>query len=154
MNDRARTTLIALAAALVLPCATAEAQTHVATGSLTIERALTVNTVRPMAFGAVGGQVDPFSTSMASEAIIEVTGDPGRLYRITLPASIAADQMGSTVDSFTLRSQNSGDITHTLTAHMNALGTDRLHIGGRLRGAHGMQIVGVKAVVPLTIDYE
>ena len=96
----------------------------------------------------------PFSTGMPNEAIIEVTGDPGRMYRITLPDSIAAGHMGSTVDSFTLRSQNSGDITRTLTAHMNALGTDRLHIGGRLRGANGLLIVGVKAVIPLTIDDE
>ncbi|WGM31853.1 DUF4402 domain-containing protein [Brevundimonas sp. NIBR11] len=132
----------------------AQTQTRPATGSIVIERALTVSGVRPMTFKESGREIDAVSGSEISEAIIEVTGDPGRVYRVRLPAAIEADGLGSTIDSFTLRSDNSGDISETLTARMDAHGFDRLHVGGQLRRTPGLVITEVSAAIPLSIDYE
>ncbi|MFC5344411.1 DUF4402 domain-containing protein [Brevundimonas staleyi] len=139
--------------ALCAMAAPALAQQRPATASITIERALTVTGIRPMGFEATGGQVDAVGGG-TTEAIIEVTGDPGRIYRVQLPGSIKADGLGSMIDTFTLRSDNSGDISETLTARMDANGFDRLHVGGRLRRAPGLVITEVSAAIPLSIDYE
>lgn len=145
----------ALALALcTLAAGPALSQTRQATAMITIERALTVSGVRPMTFKENGGEVDAVAGSEVSEAIIEVTGDPGRVYRVRLPDNIKADGVGSTIDSFTLRSDNSGDISETLTARMDAHGFDRLHVGGHLRRVPGLIITEVSAAIPLSIDYE
>ncbi len=107
-----------------------------------------------MSFKETGGEVDAISGGAATEAIIEVTGDPGRVYRVRLPDMIEAGTEGATIDSFTLRSDNSGDISETLTARMDAHGFDRLHVGGQLRRTAGLVITEVSAAVPLSIDYE
>ena len=129
-------------------------QSRQSTATITVERALTVSGVRPMTFKESGREVDAVSGSEVSEAVIEVTGDPGRVYRVRLPENIEADGMGSTIDSFTLRSDNSGDISETLTARMDAHGFDRLHVGGQLRRTPGLIITEVSAAIPLSIDYE
>lgn len=130
------------------------AQTRSASASMTIERALTVNTVRPMVFGDPTGAFEVDGSDIVTEAVIEVTGDPGRVYRVTLPVSIDVGSSGSKIDTFTLWSENSGDITTSLTARMNALGSDRLYIGGHLRGFQGLSVSGVTSAVPMGIDYE
>lgn len=146
---------LALALALSgLATGPALSQTRQATGTITVERALTVTGVRPMTFSEAGRQVDAVAGSQVSEAIIQVTGDPGRVYRVRLPADIDADDRGSTIGSFTLRSENSGDISETLTARMDERGLDRLHIGGRLRLVAGLVLTEVSAAIPLSIDYE
>lgn len=129
------------------------AQSQTSTAGITIERSLRVRSVRPITFDPVGATVDPVSSGAVTEAVIEVTGDPGRAYRVTLPASIQADEIG-TIDGFTLHSETSGDITVTLSGQMNELGSDRLHIGGRLRSLPGLLISGIRAAVPMTLDYE
>lgn len=130
------------------------AQSQTSTGSITIERALTVDSLRPMAFTRPGSSIDQITSTVVTEAVIEVTGDPGRVYRVSLPRSIDADLLGSVIDTFTLRSENLGDITETMTARMNADGFDRLYIGGRLRGKSSVLLTGVVTAVPLTVDYE
>lgn len=132
----------------------AQTRPATATATMTIERALTVSGVQAMTFKDTGGQVDAMAGGEVTEAIIEVTGDPGRVYRVRLPAMVAADQAGSTIDSFTLRSDNSGDISETLTARMDAEGFDRLHVGGQLRRTPGLVITEVSTAIPLSIDYE
>ena len=132
----------------------AAAQSRPAQASLTIERALTVSRVRPMTFKEGEGEVDAVASGSSTEGIIEVTGDPGRVYRVRLPEEIATGTEGATIDSFTLRSDNSGDISESLTARMDAHGFDRLHVGGRLRRTAGLVITEVSAAVPLSIDYE
>ena len=141
---------------LALMCAAgpAFAQSRPATAALTVERALTMTGVQPMTFDAGHREVDAIASSSVSEAIIEVTGDPGRVYRVRLPETVAADDAGTTIGSFTLRSDNSGDISESLTARMDANGFDRLHVGGRLIRAPGLIITEVSAAVPLSIDYE
>lgn len=146
--------ILLLALATALCAGPSLAQSSSSAGAITIERAVTVNAVQPMSFAATGSSSNAVSSGAMTEAIFEVTGDPGRVYRVRLPESIEADREGSTIDSFTLRSENSGDITETLTARMNAEGSDRLHIGGRLRGVRGMLITGTRAGIPMSVDYE
>ena len=143
-----------LALALSLVATPLLAQSQTSTGSITIERALTVDALRPMAFRGPGSSIDPISSNVVTEAVVEVTGDPGRVYRVSLPRSIDADLIGSVSDTFTLRSENLGDITETMTSRMNADGFDRLYIGGRLRGKSAVLITGVVTAVPVTVDYE
>lgn len=140
--------------ALLLGLTAAPAVAQVAGGSITIERALTVTSARPMAFGLSDEGVDAVASGEVSEAIIEVTGDPGRVYRIHLPDSVAAGPDGAVVEDFTLRSENSGDISHTLIARMDVRGFDRLYVGGRLRHSGGLSFTDINAAIPLTIDYE
>lgn len=146
--------LIVIGLCLASDPALAQARRARATSTIAIERAVTVSGVRPMSFREVGGEVDAVSGGGGTEAIIEVTGDPGRVYRVRLPDMIAAGAEGATIDSFTLRSDNSGDISETLSARMDAHGFDRLHVGGRLRRTAGLVITEVRAAVPVSIDYE
>lgn len=139
---------------LLLGLAASPVLAQVAGGSITIERALTVASARPMAFGLSDEGVDAVASGEISEAIIEVSGDPGRVYRIHLPDSVAAGPEGAFVEDFTLRSENSGDISRTLIARMDANGFDRLHVGGRLRHRGGISFSDINAAIPLTIDYE
>lgn len=141
-------------AALLFSLAAVPTLAQVAGGSITIERALTVTSARPMAFGLSDEGVDAVASGAMSEAIIEVSGDPGRIYRIHIPDSVAAGPDGVVVEDFTLRSENSGDISRSLIARMDANGFDRLHVGGRLRHAGSLGFTDISAAIPLTIDYE
>ncbi len=129
-------------------------QTRPATGSLTIERPLTIVAVRPMRFDRADSGIDAVPSRSATEAIIQITGDPGRIYRVRLPETIDADDAGSLIGSFTIWSDNAGDISQTLTAHMDSEGVDRLHVAGLLRRVDGIAVTDVLAAIPLSIDYE
>lgn len=83
-----------------------------------------------------------------------MTGDPGRLYRVRLPAAFASSTAGVTVDSFTIWSDDSGDTSNTLTARMDGSGQDRLRIGGSLRRSSTLVITDVTTAIPLSVDYE
>lgn len=146
--------LVVIGVSLASGPAEAQSRRARATSAITIERALTVSGVRPMSFRETGGEIGALSLGGATEAIIEITGDPGRVYRVRLPDMIPTASEGATIDSFTLRSDNSGDISETLTARMDAQGFDRLHVGGQLRRTPGLVVTEVSAAIPLSIDYE
>jgi len=129
-------------------------QSRIADGAVTIERALTISTVRALSFGRVPANGATVPASGSTDAIIQVTGDPGRLYRVRLPAAISTSTPGITVDSFTIWSDNSGDISNTLTARMDGSGQDRLRIGGSLRRSSTLVITDVTTAIPLSVDYE
>lgn len=122
--------------------------------SITIERSLTVASVRPMIFHRAPSQPETAALAQSGEAVIRVTGDPGRVYRVSLPSSIVAQPGDLTVDTLTIVSENSGDITQTLTARMDSKGLDRLHISGLLRQVGGVTLTDVTAAVPVGVDYE
>lgn len=147
-----RTLLCALAFAAL--AGQVQAQSRSAVSALTIERPLQVSTVRPLTFGP--SQVDGTiaSPTNPTEAVIQVTGDPGRIYRVRLPAAIATGVPGATIEGFTIWSDNSGDISRTLTARMDDVGHDRLHIGGSLRRSGTLVLTEVTAAIPLSVDYE
>ncbi|NJC41689.1 hypothetical protein GGQ87_001947 [Brevundimonas alba] len=145
----------AILLAVAAPALAQESVPHpVASGSITIERPLTVASVQPMSFSPVSSRAEAAVTAKAGEAVIRITGDPGRVYRVTLPDSILAQPGGLTVDSFTIVSDNSGDITSSLTARMDSTGRDRLRISGLLRDASGLSLSDVTAAVPVGVDYE
>lgn len=130
------------------------AQTRSTTGTITVERALTISTVRPLSFGPsqVNGSI--VASTGTTQAVIQVTGDPGRIYRVRLPATIATSTPGATIDGFTIWSDNSGDISETLTARMDGTGQDRLHIGGSLRRSSTLIVSEFTTAIPLSVDYE
>lgn len=125
-----------------------------ASASITIERSLTVASLRPMSFSPVSSHADIAAVAQSGEAIIRVTGDPGRLYRISVPRSVVAQPGDLTVDTLAIVSDNSGDITRTLTARMDGDGVDRLRISGMLRGSNDIRLSNVTAAVPVGVDYE
>lgn len=130
------------------------AQSRTATGTIIVERALTISTVRSLSFGpSRGNEAIPISTA-PTQAVIQVTGDPGRIYRVRLPAVISTSTPGATIEGFTIRSDNSGDISQTLTAQMDGTGKDRLHIGGSLRRPSTLTLSEVTTAIPLSVDYE
>ena len=147
-----------LAASLCAVAAPAFAQTAEspprASGSLTIERSLTIAAVQPMSFNPVSTRKGVVVTTQSGTAIIRVNGDPGRVYRVTLPAAIVARPGDLAVDVFTVISDNSGDITRNLTARMNSEGSDRLRITGLLRQPADIGLANVNAAVPIGVDYE
>jgi Domain of unknown function (DUF4402) len=147
-----RTLLCALAFAAL--AGQVQAQSRSAVSALTIERPLQVSTVRPLTFGP--SQVDGSIAAPTgpTEAVIQVTGDPGRIYRVRLPAAIATGVPGATIDGFTIWSDTSGDISQTLTAKMDNTGHDRLRIGGSLRRSGTLVLTEVVAALPLSVDYE
>lgn len=145
---------LGLALLLCAPAGNVLAQSRMAEGAITIERALTVSTVRPLSFGRTSADGVPLPAGLATDAVIQITGDPGRVYRVRLPAAVRTESPAATIDSFTIRSDNSGDISETLTARMDLAGQDRLHISGSLRQSSGIIITDVTAAIPLSVDYE
>ncbi len=125
-----------------------------ANASLTIERSLTIAAVQPMSFNPVSTSTGVVVTTQSGTAIIRVSGDPGRVYRVNLPAEIVASPGDRPVDVLTVISDNSGDITSNLTARMNAEGSDRLQITGLLSQPSGIALTNVSAAVPIGVDYE
>lgn len=134
------------------------AQTHdqpARTGaSITIERSLTISSVQRMSFAPATSRAGSAVMTQSSEAVIRVTGDPGRVYRVTLPAAVVAQPGDLSVEAFTVISENSGDITDSLTARVDDSGLDRLHISGRLNQSSGITLTNVTASVPVGVDYE
>lgn len=136
------------------------AQTRVATGTIQIERALTLSNVQSMSFVAtrrnLGGAsiVEEPAAASTAPAVIDITGDPGRVYKIQLPETINAEAADTVIDGFKVWSETMGDVTTTMSGRLNSEGHDRLLISGVLTGASGMIISNVSAAVPVSIDYE
>lgn len=148
------TALAMISIAAPVRAQTAELPPRTAAGSITVERSLTISSVQPMSFASTTTRADSAVVAQSTEAVIRVTGDPGRVYRVTLPESVVAQPGDATVDALRVVSDNSGDITSTLTARMDASGLDRLHISGRLSQSNGITLTNVTAAVPVGVDYE
>lgn len=134
-----------------------------ASGSITIERGLNISTVSPMELRAArsvsggtttgGGGANVTSAGGGdSPAIIAVTGDPGRLYRVRMPQFIDAGGQG-TIETLIIRSRNAGDISKSRVGRMDASGQDVLTVTGRLHTKRDEE-VSVTTTVPLSVDYE
>lgn len=144
--------ILSLAAALA---GAAPAFTQTADSSLTVQRSLSVATVRATQVASPGqgatlslrALVDP-----DAPAEVQVTGDPGRVYRIRIPTSLMAADGQTIIDDLKIWSANSGDVSTTRVAHMDLQGRDLLRITGRLRLADGAILDAVS--LPLSIDYE
>lgn len=155
--------LLPLAAvAIVAGPASAQVRTD-ASGSITIERGLNISTVSPMELRAArslvggtttgGGAASVTSAASGdSPAVIAVTGDPGRLYRVRMPQFIDAGGQG-TIETLIIRSKNAGDISKSRVGRMDASGQDFLTVTGRLHTKRDEE-VSVTTTVPLSVDYE
>jgi len=137
------------------------AQTRTATGAIQIERALTMTSVQPMTFVAAPRNLQGANGVNGSEeapasapAIIDITGDPGRIYRIRLPPSIEAQAGKGLIDGFRVWSETAGDVSRTLAGRLNDQGTDRLHITGALTHVSTLAFSDMRAAVPVRVDYE
>jgi hypothetical protein len=150
------TRLFVLVLCAMLASATASrAQSTDGRAVLTVQRSLSVATVRSMRLEAIEnrGSLAVSGTSVAdAPAMIQISGDPGRVYRIRLPQALGADD-ASIIENLSIVSATSGDISSTRVAHMDLEGRDMLRISGRLRIRIGDQIQAV-AALPLSIDYE
>ncbi len=153
-------------AALAAPAA---AQTRQASAAVTVERAVGVSQISRMIFNATATEdatitsaataPSPEETTLVSSramaadapAVIRISGDPGRAYRINLPRSISDPDTNATITDFSVWSDNSGDITETLSARMDQTGRDTLRVSGVLSV---VAISDVSAAVPITVNYE
>ena len=137
-----------------LPAA-AFAQSQNGSGTLTVQRGLSIATVSPM-------RLQPNETNVAlsvsgtnlvdAPAMIQISGDPGRIYRIRLPQD-DGDQGVAVIEDLKIWSATSGDISETRVARLDLQGHDLLRVSGRLR----VRLDGSTeplAALPLSIDYE
>lgn len=146
--------------ALAFQSVAAQAQTRQTESSIRIERSVGVTTMARMAFAADDGAPprpgetsvsETGGTTASAPAVIQVTGDPGRTYRINLPASLSAPMTNATISQFRVWSQNTGDISNTLTSHMDDRGQDTLRVTGVLST---VSFEDVTAAMPITVNYE
>lgn len=133
----------------------AAAQSENGSASLTVRRGLSISTVSPMRLQPNEPGVSlsvTGSNPVDAPAMIQISGDPGRVYRIRLPQG-EADQDVAVIEDLKIWSANSGDISETRVARLDLQGHDLLRVSGRLRirlGDEGEPI----AALPLSIDYE
>lgn len=150
-------TSVLLVAAVVLASlpGVALAQSTTGNGTLTIQRGLSISTVSPMRLQPserdVGLSVAG-SEMVDAPAMIQISGDPGRVYRIRLPQA-GGDDSVALIQDLQIWSANAGDISETRVARLDLNGQDMLRVSGRLRlrlDDEGEPI----AALPLSIDYE
>jgi len=125
---------------LAFSTAPAEAQAtstaaRVAQGTLTIFRPLSIANTANMSFGRLQpqGNGNPGTVILTSAlpiqriangvstlpggaetpAIRTLSGEPGRIYRVTIPSSVTSSPNAYLVNTFTLWTQNRGDVTST-----------------------------------------
>lgn len=144
-----------LPTALLLTCASPILAQEPARATLSVERSLSIASVRPI-------QLSPDDTvatlSMRADiqpnapAVISVTGDPGRVYRIRVPDNLTSVEGVALVEDLRIWSENTGDISDTRTSRMDFEGRDLLRVSGRVRPAAG--VAEHFAALPLSIDYE
>jgi len=126
-----------------------------ARATLSVERSLSIVSVRPI-------QLSPedrvATLSLRADiipnapAVIRVTGDPGRVYRIRVPRTLTSSEGVALVEDLRIWSENTGDISDTRTSRMDVEGRDLLRVSGRLQPATGA--AEPFAALPLSIDYE
>ena len=123
--------------------------------SLTIQRGLSMSTVRPMRLEMSSGQVGITITAsnlVDAPAMIQITGDPGRVYRIRLPEAGAGDSV-ALIENLKIWSANDGDISETRVARLGVDGRDLLRVSGQFHMRVGQNAEPI-AALPLSIDYE
>lgn len=128
-------------------CATsAQAQSATGGAALQIHRSLSVATLSPMHLDRDREAVALFAQdagALDSTALIRLSGDAGRAYRIRLPERGQADWR-----DLSIWSANDGDISGGFSGRLDAQGQDPLRVTGRPSPNAGM------AVLPVSIDYD
>lgn len=146
---------LVLSALIVAAPVVAAAQAEPGTAILTVQRGLSISTVSPMRLqpNAPGVALSVTGTNLVdAPAVIQISGDPGRVYRIRLPRT-DADQDVAVIEDLQIWSATSGDVSETRVARLDLQGHDLLRVSGRLR----VRLDGGEEPVvalPLSIDYE
>lgn len=144
-----------LAGLIAAAPAMATAQSVTGTGTLTVRRGLSIATVSPMRLqpNEPGLGLSVAGANLVdAPAMIQISGDPGRVYRIRLPQD-ETDRDVAVIEDLKIWSATSGDISETRVARLDLQGHDMLRVSGRLRvrlDEEGDPI----AALPLSIDYE
>lgn len=97
-------------------------------------------------------QLSTEGISADAPAVIQVTGDPNRVYRIRLPQVAGVE--GAVLEELQVHSQTSGDITSVGVARTNSEGRDLLTISGRLRSTNDGQATSARPPLLVAIVYE
>ena len=146
---------ISVAVALISLPGLACAQSTTGGATLSVQRGLSISTVSPMRIQSTereAGLSVTGSELVDAPAMIQITGDPGRVYRIRLPQTSGADGL-AVIEDLEIWSANAGDISEVRVARLDMSGQDLLRVSGRLRlqlGGDGEPITAL----PLSIDYE
>ena len=147
--------LLILTALIAGTPAVAVAQSENGSASLTVQRGLSISTVSPMRLqpNEPGVALSVTGSNLVdAPAMVQISGDPGRVYRIRLPQG-EADQDVAVIEDLRIWSANSGDISETRVARLDLQGHDLLRVSGRLRIRLDNEGEAV-AALPLSIDYE
>jgi len=144
-----------ISAMLLLALAVPALAQEPARATISIERSLSIVSVRPIQLSpeqrvatlSLSADIQP-----NAPAVIRVTGDPGRVYRIRVPRTLTSSEGVALVEDLQIWSENTGDVSVTRTSHMDLDGRDMLRVSGRLRPANGAS--ESVAALPLSIDYE
>jgi len=140
------TALVRLALVVaVFAASPAVAQVADRTGSIVIERSVSVGNFAPIvpwrSPSSISGGA-PLSNAPAPApsaapgpapaaggcAVVQITGDPGRLYRISVAAPVSTDPNAPPPAVLTIWSDTSGDISESQTGQLDANGQDTLRI--------------------------
>lgn len=144
-----------ISAMLLLALAVPALAQEPARATISIERSLSIVSVRPIQLSpeqrvatlSLSADIQP-----NAPAVIRVTGDPGRVYRIRVPRTLTSSEGVALVEDLQIWSENTGDVSVTRTSHMDLDGRDMLRVSCRLRPANGAS--ESVAALPLSIDYE
>lgn len=168
-------TLLAAAVAALVASPAAHAASARATSSATIFKPMTIATVAQMSFGklqyngngpAIGTVVlsatAPVTRASAdvqllpnggeTPAIRNITGEPGRAYRVSVSPTTTSPG-GLTVNDFRIWSANSGDIT-ARSGMLSPAGADTIRVGGTLLVPQGTKNNVYTALPTINIAYE
>ncbi len=171
-----RLSLVLIAAAAPGSAQVTNSAQRASNGTITIFRPLSVTATANMSFGRLQpqGNGQPGSVILTSApptqriatgvstlpggtetpAIRTLSGEPGKIYRITVPASAVSTQGGHLVNAFTLWTQNGGNVTSTRIGQLNASGTDVLRVGATINFPKGTKQNTYTVSVPISILYE
>ena len=141
-----QTAQLIIAAAAVLCATSAQAQSATGGAALQIHRSLSVAALSPMHLERDREAVALIAQdagALDSAAVIRLSGDAGRAYRIRLPRPSQAEWR-----NLSIWSANDGDISGGLSGRLDAEGQDTLTIIGQPSQQAGM------AVLPVSIDYD
>jgi len=144
--------LASWATAAIVLCVPQVAGAETVHTTLTVVRSLSIASVRPI-------QLMPetldrplginASIPVDAPAVIQIAGDPGRVYRIRAPGMLVTSDGVTVVDDLRLWSAKSGDVSSSRAARMDVDGRDVLHVTGRLKST-----TTGRASLPISIDYE
>lgn len=123
-----------------------------ASAGLQIQRGLNISAASPMQFQA-GSSARGAATPGDTPAVIVVSGDPGRLYRLRLPQFVSAPGGGALIEMLEVRSRSSGDISKSRVGRIDGSGSDILTIRGRLMGRMASE-AKVTLAIPMSLDYD